>query len=924
MGRIARVATIAVAAMLAGAAPAMAQGPLPLPDLPLPDLPLPGGAAANPNTPVQAYGANDGGGFRDILPPGTNGTYNALELGTFLSTGRGVPHCCDQLAMYRDLVYATPGLTADRIPSFFKDSTFGVRPDDAERVYSPRDDVTIVRDKGFGVPHVYGRTRTGAMFGLGYVAAEDRLFFMDALRHAGRGELSSFAGGANTEQDAEQWSVAPYTEADLTRQAEQLPRFLGRQGSIIQQDVDNYIAGINKYIAEARLDPTKMPAEYAAIGRPQGPDAWKREDLIATAALVGGIFGKGGGEELAWAQIKQALQRRFGRRGGARMFRDFRAAGDPEAPVTVLRKRFPYQRTPRRVRRHSRAVPDRGSLRPIQTSTPPASGSGASAASTLRLPTSASNALLISGRESATGKPLMVAGPQVSYFAPQILMEEDVHAPAGQGLPGIDARGAAFIGLNLYVQLGRGRDYAWSATSAGQDIIDTFAVNLCQPGGGKPTLSSMHYRFRGRCLPMEVLQKTNTWKPTPADETPAGTQTLRAERTKLGLVAARGTVRGRPVAFTRLRSTYFHEVDSAAGFMDFNDPAAVRSPKSFKRAASKVAYTFNWFYTDPRHIAYFNSGANPVRASRVDHDLPVRGTRANEWRGWNPDAWTARFTAPKRHPQAVDQRYLVNWNNKQARGYRGPDENVFSSVYRSVMLEDRVKRAIRGKRKLSIAHLVNIMEVAGSGDLRAHSVLPLALKIIGKPKDPFTRGAANALRAWRHDGGLRRDQNRDGIYDHSNAIRIMDAWWPRWTRAQFQPKLGREAYETLIGAVAIDNPPNNGLHQGSAYQGPWFGYVKKDLRAVLHRKVKGRYARRYCGGGRLARCRRVLRKSLRAAAVVPPTTVYSGDELCEDGDQMCYDAIRFRPVGGATQPLIHWINRPTYQQVVSVGRRVPR
>ena len=34
------------------------------------------------------------------------------------------------------------------------------------------------------------------MFGLGYVAAEDRLFFMDALRHVGRGELSSFAGGA--------------------------------------------------------------------------------------------------------------------------------------------------------------------------------------------------------------------------------------------------------------------------------------------------------------------------------------------------------------------------------------------------------------------------------------------------------------------------------------------------------------------------------------------------------------------------------------------------------------------------------------------------------------------------------------------------------------------------------------------------------
>ena len=40
--------------------------------------------------------------------------------------------------------------------------------------------------------------------------------------------------------------------------------------------------------------------------------------------------------------------------------------------------------------------------------------------------------------------------------------------------------------------------------------------------------------------------------------------------------------------------------------------------------------------------------------------------------------------------------------------------------------------------------------------------------------------------------------------------------------------------------------------------------------------------------------------------------------------QWCYDAVRFRPVGGATQPLIHWINRPTYQQVNEIQSRVPR
>jgi acyl-homoserine lactone acylase PvdQ len=78
-------------------------------------------------------------------------------------------------------------------------------------------------------------------------------------------------------------------------------------------------------------------------------------------------------------------------------------------------------------------------------------------------------------------------GPQTGYNAPQILMEQDVHAP------GIDARGASFAGVNQYVTLGRGRDYTFSATAAGQDITDTFAVPLCDPAGGRARMSSAGY-----------------------------------------------------------------------------------------------------------------------------------------------------------------------------------------------------------------------------------------------------------------------------------------------------------------------------------------------------------------------------------------------------------------------------------------------
>jgi penicillin amidase len=194
--------------MLIFSASAHAQLPLPIP------LPLPGSGGGGPA--AQPYGANDGGGFRNILPPGENGFDNAAQLAAFEANGTRPAHFSDQLGMYSDLVYAAPGLTDAQIPNYFKDATFGVKPGDVASTESPRSDVTIVRDSAFGVPHIYGSTRAGTMFGIGYATAEDRLFFIDVLRHLGRAELTSFAGGAPGNQafDAEQWASAPYTEGD--------------------------------------------------------------------------------------------------------------------------------------------------------------------------------------------------------------------------------------------------------------------------------------------------------------------------------------------------------------------------------------------------------------------------------------------------------------------------------------------------------------------------------------------------------------------------------------------------------------------------------------------------------------------------------------------------------------------------------------
>src|SRR6266702_105559 len=148
-------------------------------------------------------------------------------------------------------------------------------------------------------------------------------------------------------------------------------------------------------------------------------------------------------------------------------------------------------------------------------------------------------------------------------------MQEDMHSP------GYAAEGASFPGTG-FVELGRGVDYAWSATSAGSDLTDQRLELICNPLGGKP------------------------------------------------------------VAVVNQRSTYNHDVDSVIGFLGFGSPALTHSAKSWMAAASHIDYTFNWLYADSKDIAYYVSGLDPVRPEFVDPNLPTWGTGGSEWLGFLP------------------------------------------------------------------------------------------------------------------------------------------------------------------------------------------------------------------------------------------------------------------------------------------------
>jgi acyl-homoserine lactone acylase PvdQ len=880
------------------------------------------------------YGLHDAGGFYNVLPAGEAGVDNAVQFGQFEATGQIPPHFADQLPLYANLIYADPTLTPAQIPRFFKDATFGVKPKNVASVEHPEAGLTIVRDQ-YDVPHIYGRTRAQTEFGAGYAAAADRLFMIDVLRHVARAQLSSFVGGSpsNRAMDEAQWQIAPYTEADLEWQLKNAGRFYGAAGEQLVHDADNFVAGINAYIKKAtnpEYSASLLPAEYAAIGKT--PQPWKPTDVIAEASLIGGIFGKGGGAEVQSGLALAALERRFGRRQGELSWSDFREANDPEAPTTILGRRFPYETSPAFSPR-GLALPQPGSVRfpppgkvtgaAADSSAPTAaSGSlanlGAELLPLLRNPMHASNWELVSARHTVDHHPYAVMGPQVGYYVPEVLMEEDLHAPASKAGPAIDARGAAFPGVNLYVELGHGEDYAWSATTSTSDNIDTFAEVLCR--------DAYHYLYKGRCRAMQKLTQTNSWTPNADDQTPPGSETLTAYRTVHGIVYARGRADGKPVAFVHARTTYFHEADSALGFSELNDPNLIRGPASFQRAASKINFLFNWAYVDASHISYYMSGWMPQRARGTSPDFPILGTGAYDWKGYNPATHRADWLPFARHPHVTDQAYLASWNNKQAPGWAAADDQWgYGPIFRQQLIADRIRADIAHGHKITIAQLVQSMEEPATEDLRAVLLLPIIFRAVGQPHRHALQHALAELRKWRAAGGHRRRKSASSKHDlYTPAIELMDAWWPKLLAAEFRPMLGPRGFGAVKQMIGFG---------GTDFAEGWFGYVSKDLRRVFGiGHERGRYSQAYCGNlphhhfsasALRRRCQAVLQASLAAALKVTPKQLYGG--VCpNDPEPACSDENRWTEISAITIPPFPYQNRPTFQQVVELTRHVRR
>jgi len=761
----------------------------------------------------------------NILPPGESGT--------------GGKHQTDQMKLYDALTPKRGNVTQKTLRSLFKPETLGA-VGKTKREATPRAGLKILRDS-WGVAHVYGKTASNVMWGAGWVAAEDRGLILQLIR--GPGRIAALDGPAYDQ--SREFVPSSQTEAELAREYTLLR---GPNGKQLLKEVDAYTAGLNAYV------------KASGAGFPP----WKRNDTVAAAAVLAGQYGVGGGDETRRAELLGELEVSLGATEGRRVWDDLREQQDPETPVTAPGTSNYGHNTSEL----GNVIPDVGS---VGLSVERA---GAAAEAWQQ---SMSNALVVSRQRSTSGHPIYVAGPQVGYFYPAFFLEIDLHGG------GFNARGVSFPGVP-WIVIGRGPDYAWSATTSHSDIVDQYVETLC---GG----DDAHYLYTGMCTAMGSFDAGVVKGPPD--------HVLSFRTTVHGPVLGYATVQGHKVAISTKRSTRGREILSALAF-DGLDKARVHGPKDFILTMSKVEFGFNWTYADDRDIAYYSSGRLPIRPASVDLGLPTNGNGDFEWQG---------FVPLEGHAQAIDPPggVLVNWNNKPQRGYASADDHwSYGSLQRVQMLS----RGLAAKKKHTPVSVVAAMNRAATEDFRGVRIVPDLTAVLAGSTAPSARDAQllALLQAWSGKDAPRLDLNGDGKIDDPGAA-IMDAAWTRIARAVMLPVLGA-LVPKLEKLQPLDDPANA---QGSAYDSGWYGYVDKDLRALLGKPVSGRFGRQYCGAGVLAACQASIWAAIDAAGSSLAAT--QGPDPAQWHSSATAERIHFS--GGLLPATMRWTNRPTFQQVIS-------
>jgi penicillin amidase len=288
-------------------------------------------------------------------------------------------------------------------------------------------EVRIERD-ALGIPTIKASSREDAMFGLGFVHAQDRLWQLEIHRRTGSGRLAEAFGEPALESDrflralgvrraaALQWAQSsPQTRAAITA----------------------YTAGINAFIEQGLR---ARPPEFVLLGLPV--EKWAPEDTLAWATMMAWDLGANWSSEL--------LRMRLALKLPVQRINELLPPypGDQPLPTADYATLFRGLKVDGRLGQSAlNAAPESG-----------VEGAG-------------SNNWVLSGAHTETGQPMLANDPHLKLSAPALWYFARLDAP------GFKVAGATMPGLPIVV-LGQNEHVAWGFTNTAPDVQDLYLERI--------------------------------------------------------------------------------------------------------------------------------------------------------------------------------------------------------------------------------------------------------------------------------------------------------------------------------------------------------------------------------------------------------------------------------------------------------------
>ena len=584
----------------------------------------------------------------------------------------------------------------------------------------------VVRDE-YGIPRITAPTNEKLFELFGYTVAEDRLWQLEYNKRNARGTLAEIFGASLLPADQGR-RLFGYSEEE----------YMSIFNSLRQETrkiLQAYVDGINRRIDEVMANrDTLLPFEFKYLGIE--PSRWTVTDSLACNSASFRSFGTNGGTELSKLDVLEKLIDRYGEVTAYGMFNDLYWVNDQDAPTYINKEMVDKAKkfsSAKEIARYAKGF----------SNVEKASKHYEKLLLTMKelgMPMfvdSASFAWAVSGKQTATGYPMLAGNPQMGFGYPGIVYEVHLRGGSGFNVAGHNAVGA------VNVSIGHNEDIAWSLMVGMGDNVDIYAETL-NPDNRE------QYLYRGKWIDMEKRVETFMV----AGESPV---TMTIYRTIHGPVISPDPFNPDDPSVTQVYTwKYAHWLLEPKTTDAFLTMMRARKLQDFEDGLKIFRSSLHHIYADRAgNIAYWQAGLVPIRPEGTDFRLPLLGTGEHEW--------TGEFRVM---PKAVnpEKGYVCGWNNKSSPEFNNPDSSMFGKFHRALWLEsalqDSKEITLEDMRRIQLmmgsvgSHGVTPTEVDGAG-IYIRNIMPHLSNAITKvpDTDPYCERLKDALYALKNWDG---------------------------------------------------------------------------------------------------------------------------------------------------------------------------